>query len=45
MSKSNRCIGNVHYNNDEFLIRKSFINVDTTIHIDNPRSRCAYLIK
>jgi len=44
MSKSNRCIGNVHYNNDEFLIRKAFINVDTTIHKDDARSRCAYLI-
>lgn len=44
MNKSNRCIGDVHYNNDEFLIRKAFINVDTTTHVDNARSRCAYLV-
>ena len=44
MNENERCIGNVHYNNDEFLIRKAFINVDTTTHKDDARSRCAYLI-
>lgn len=44
MSETQTCIGNVHYNNNEFLIRKAFINVDNTTHKDDERSRCAYLV-
>ncbi|RXJ69360.1 hypothetical protein CRV08_04980 [Halarcobacter ebronensis] len=45
MGKKERFIGEVYYNNDEFIIKESFSLVNSSkIYIDDERSRCAYMV-
>ena len=45
MEETQKCIGQVYYNNSEFIIRESFSLVNSKdIYIDDERSRCAYLV-
>ncbi|PHO18863.1 hypothetical protein CPU12_03110 [Malaciobacter molluscorum LMG 25693] len=45
MMNNKNFIGEVYYNNDEFIIKESFSLVDSNeVYIDDERSRCAYMI-